>query len=180
MIYLMRHGLDDERFVGGWSDVDLIQEGVVQVKASTKFILENNLKIKKIISSDIKRARTTSEIVNKELNLEIKYTKLLRELDKGDLTGKEKTILEQYTTKEINFCYPNGESMLEFYNRIKKDLQTILSEDNTLIITHRGVINMIYFILNDLEVSTNKEKFSVSHASIHEYDPILKKIKKIY
>ena len=126
MIYLMRHGLDDERFVGGWSDVDLIQEGVVQVKASTKFILENNLKIKKIISSDIKRASTTAEIVNEQLNLEIRYTDILRELNKGDLTGKEKSVLEKCNTKEINFCYPNGESMLEFYKRINTFLKQLM------------------------------------------------------
>ena len=31
MIYLMRHGKDDERYVGGYSDVDLTREGQRQV-----------------------------------------------------------------------------------------------------------------------------------------------------
>ena len=31
MIYLMRHGQDDENYIGGWSDVSLIPEGIVQV-----------------------------------------------------------------------------------------------------------------------------------------------------
>ena len=26
MIYLMRHGLDDENYIGGWSEVDLVEE----------------------------------------------------------------------------------------------------------------------------------------------------------
>ena len=180
MIYLMRHGLDDETFVGGWSDVDLIEEGKLQVGKAANFIVNNNLKINKIICSDIKRARTTAKIINKKLDLEIRYTPVLRELDKGKLTGKEKSILNTYDTYKLDFCYPDGESMINFYNRIKRDLKEILSEENTLLVTHRGVINMIYFILNDLELSTNKELFSVSHASIHEYNPKLKKIKKIY
>ena len=38
----------------------------------------------------------------------------------------------------------------------------------------------IYFILNNLEVSLDKSKFGVVHASVHEYDPKLKLIKRIY
>ena len=180
MIYLMRHGEDDESFVGGWSDVDLIDRGKLQVETATKFIVENNLKINKILCSDVKRAKTTAEIVNKELNLKIFSTELLRELDKGELTGKEKSVLKKYDTTKLDFCYPKGESMLSFYNRIKQDLERILYEDDVLLVTHRGVINMIYFLLNNLEVSTNKEAFEVTYASIHEYNPEIKKIKKIY
>ena len=29
MIYLMRHGQDDENYIGGWSDVSLLSEGIV-------------------------------------------------------------------------------------------------------------------------------------------------------
>lgn len=28
MLYLMRHGLDDENYVGGWSDVGLVSKGI--------------------------------------------------------------------------------------------------------------------------------------------------------
>ena len=31
MIYLIRHGLDDEKYIGGWSDVDLTIVGRKQV-----------------------------------------------------------------------------------------------------------------------------------------------------
>ena len=30
MIYLLRHGLDDEEYIGGWSDVGLTFEGKVK------------------------------------------------------------------------------------------------------------------------------------------------------
>lgn len=59
MIYLLRHGLDDESFVGGWSEVDLVEEGIDQVNDILDVISELN--IKKIYSSDIKRAVTTSK-----------------------------------------------------------------------------------------------------------------------
>ena len=83
MIYLMRHGLDDENFIGGWSDIDLTSDGKKQIIESTDFIIKNKLSIKKIISSDVKRAVTTSKIVNKKLQVPIYYTDKLRELDKG-------------------------------------------------------------------------------------------------
>ena len=43
MIYLIRHGLDDENYIGGWSDVDLIDKGVKQVQDSIKFIVDKSL-----------------------------------------------------------------------------------------------------------------------------------------
>lgn len=185
MIYLLRHGLDDERFIGGHSNVPLTEEGIQEVEKATEFIIESDLKINKIYTSDITRAVQTAEIINKRLSLQIIKKEYLRELDKGDLTGKSREYVEEnykeyIGLKDINIKYPNGESMIEFYQRIKNSLETILKEDNVLIITHRGVINMIYFILNDEYPTLDKEKFNVTHASIHEYNPDLKLIRKIY
>ena len=39
MIYFLRHGLDDERYIGGWSEVDLTDEGVEQVRKLAQKIL---------------------------------------------------------------------------------------------------------------------------------------------
>ena len=66
MIYLLRHGLDDERYIGGWSDVDLIDIGKKQVEEVSQKI--KDLKINTILCSDVKRAITTADIVNKYLN----------------------------------------------------------------------------------------------------------------
>lgn len=38
MIYLLRHGLDDENYIGGWSDISLTEEGIKQVQYATKFL----------------------------------------------------------------------------------------------------------------------------------------------
>lgn len=184
MIYLMRHGLDDENFIGGWSDIDLTSEGKKQIIESTEFIIQNKLVINKIISSDVKRAVATSEIVNKKLQVPIFYNDKLKELDKGIYTGRLKSTL---TEKDISFIkkltiydkYPLGESMIDLYKRMKLFLNTI-KEDNVLLITHRGVINMFYYILNDIFVDMNKEKFNVEHGSIHEMNIDKKLIRRIY
>ncbi len=184
MIYLMRHGLDDEKFIGGWSDVDLTDEGKKQIIESTKYIIKNKLPIDKIISSDVKRAVITSEIVNKKLQVPIFYSDKLRELDKGIYTGRLKSTL---TEKDISFIknltiydkYPLGESMIDLCKRMKLFLNT-LKDDDVLLITHRGVINMFYYILNDIFVDMNKEKFNVEHGSIHEMNIDKKLIRRIY
>lgn len=181
MIYLLRHGLDDEKYIGGWSDIDLIEEGIKQVESIAKIIFESNLRIKKIYSSDIKRAKTTTEIVNKLLKKEVEYCSIYRELDKGDYTGKLKDNydLKQYNI-DINLKYPNGESYKEFYERIKSLFyEDIVFKDDVLIVTHRGVINMLYTIINGDALSLDKEKYDVTHASLHELDIEKRKIKKI-
>ena len=184
MIYLLRHGLDDENYIGGWSDVDLVEEGIKQIERSRNFI-SKNLSIKRIISSDIKRTQTTARIVNKNLNLPIELDSRLRELDKGNLTGLLKENLDINTKNfirniTINDKYPNGESMISFYKRIKKLLPKLKEYDDTLLITHRGVINMIYYYLENIELDMNKERFKVTHGSIHELDLDRKLIRRIY
>lgn len=184
MIYLLRHGLDDERFIGGYSDVALEEEGIKQIKEARDFIIGNHLDIDTIYSSDIKRAKQSADIINEKLNKPIVYTKELKELDKGDLTGLERHYAyskypEFKNMNDILKRYPNGESMQDLYNRVNLLLQN-LEDKNVLFVTHRGVINMFYYILNNIKLDMNKKKFNVTHGSIHQLDINKKKIKRIF
>ena len=82
MLYLLRHALDDEKYVGSWSDVSILKSEEEKVKLQAKYI-KDNLKITNIYSSDIKRAQQTAEIVAKELNKKVLLDKNLREQNKG-------------------------------------------------------------------------------------------------
>lgn len=183
MIYLLRHGLDDESRIGGYSDVTLTNDGIIGVEKARDFI-ENNIKFQRIISSDVKRAIDTTEIVNKSLNKPVIYTSLLREQDKGDYNGVLKSSLkpnDYFLGKtKIYDTYPNGESLLDLYFRIETLLLTIDKWDNDLLVTHRGVINMIYYLLNNKKPDMYKDSFNVTHASIHKLDLKNKKIERIY
>ena len=183
MIYFLRHGLDDENYIGGWSNVSLTKEGILEVRKVSERI--KDFPIKKIISSDVLRARETSEIVSSILDVPVAYTDKLRELNKGILNGMDKSYAqskygEYLQTKDVKKRFPEGESLLDLYQRIKVYLDEILKEDDTLFITHRGVINMIYFILNDIPLDYDKKRFGVTHASCHELDKEKKKIKKLF
>lgn len=187
MIYLMRHGLDDETFIGGWSDVDLVNDGIEQVKSAGEKLISNNIAINKIITSDVKRAVTTSKIIQSFYpGIPVEESEFFREQSKGILNGMEKEIAkelypEYFDSITVDKVYEGGESLRDLYYRIKEYLDYILSiEDDTLIITHRGVINMIYYLLNNIELDMNKERFDVTHASVHELDKEKRIIRKVF
>ena len=90
MIYLLRHGLDDETKIGGYSNVSLTDEGIIKTKEARSFI-EENINFNKIISSDVKRAVQTSNIVNENLNKEIIFNNETEKM-KGLLFRKNKHV----------------------------------------------------------------------------------------
>ena len=80
----------------------------------------------------------------------------------------------------VDTVYPEGESLRDLYIRIKSYLDRIMKlEDNTLLVTHRGVINMIYYILYNKELDMNKKQFKVDHASVHELDKENRLIRRV-
>ena len=87
MIYLMRHGKDDERYVGGYSDVDLTREGQRQVLDSALWLKKNDVDVTRIYSSDVRRAVSSANIVSSILHKKVIIDSNLRELDKGILNG---------------------------------------------------------------------------------------------
>jgi probable phosphoglycerate mutase len=183
VVYLMRHGLDDERFIGGWSNGGLLQKGIQQVESAKDFIVTNIDGITKIYNSGICRASETAEIINKELELSIIELEELKELNKGKLNGMavneaKELYPEFFPAPSIHQKFPEGESFQDLYDRTKIFLENIDNYDKSLLITHRGIINMIYFILNDMDINYDKTQFDVVHASIHKIE--LEKIKRIF
>lgn len=75
MIYFVRHGLSEANakrvFAGQKDDSPLVEEGRKQAKETGKKILEEGIKIDKIISSPLARAYETAQIIAKELGFNI-------------------------------------------------------------------------------------------------------------
>lgn len=185
MIYFIRHGLDDERFIGGWSNGGLIYKGREQVKDAIEFLKENPIYFNQIYSSDIGRAKETAEMIQKEFPVPITLDERLREQNKGDFNGvfEIKAKIENpefFSNIDEDTVYPNGESLRSFGERIKINIPYFLEKDHYLIVTHRGVINAIYYELRNIPLSMKKEQFGVDFALIHEYNPKTKKIRRIY
>lgn len=178
-IFFVRHGKDDRNYRGGWSTMPLIKEGEEQVKKLADFLNErkNDYNIEKIISSDLERTKQTTNIINEKLGVQVEFTERLREMNNGKIAGMLNEEVEKiypglyYNTLRMDERYPEGESPIEFYDRIVRDFEDIVKEnkqyDTIMIVTHSGVINIIYRYINNMEWSNKIKSIKISNASIY-------------
>lgn len=151
-VILIRHGEEEKAKLNNTEyqtfNSNLTAKGIEQVKKLASKLKKQN--ITEIYSSDIKRALQTAEIVAKELNLDVKLDKRLRERDIGELEKygddwrkvfnkiKEKELAKGILIRDIR--PPGGENLYDFRDRIKSFLNDLSKkEGNILVSAHRGV-----------------------------------------
>ena len=177
IIYVVRHGQDDDTVRGGWSDIPLTKLGIRQSIQLADDLLYNQDKynIGKIYSSDLKRAKQTAEIISQKLHLPIDFLPDFREVNNGDLAGIDNKLAEEkypnlYWRKlGWNEHYPNGESPSEFYKRVSSAWNKFVCENssynkNIILITHGGVINVINCIIEN-SIYSNKNVYRAHSSS---------------
>lgn len=179
-LIFVRHGKDDNRYRDGWSNLDLIPEGMEQAKQLAQYLKDNNQDylITHIISSDLPRTMSTAHFISSELGLPIQKEFRIREIDNGDLAGMlNDTALEKYpglffSSLKMDETYPNGESPLDFYMRINMWFSEFSSncrniKGNILIVTPGGVINVVYHLIKGIEWNNKNPAFKAGNCSIH-------------
>ncbi|WP_340007908.1 histidine phosphatase family protein [Paenibacillus sp. FSL K6-0276] len=74
-------------------------------------------------------------------------------------------------------CYPSGESPRAFFLRINDSFEHLCEDQctnnegkNIALVTHGGVINVVYHLLKDIEWSNINNSFPIAHTSIHKVD----------
>ncbi|OSB15076.1 alpha-ribazole phosphatase [Clostridium botulinum] len=160
-IYLVRHGETEHnkrKNFYGKLDVGLNEKGEEQSYKVGELL--KDVKFNKIYISDRKRTKETTEGIlernkfyEKEKNIIYKDEKI-NEIDFGLFEGKSYEEIGSLYPKEQekwekdwkNFAPPKGESAAVFYNRVENFMKHIQKEEdgNYLIVTHGGVIRMIY------------------------------------
>ena len=178
-LLFVRHGKDSDQHRGGWSQLDLLPEGKREAKMLADYLERHkeNYHFKKIITSDLKRAETTAIILAKKLQLPLEKESALRETNNGDLAGMLNSEADQkfprlyFRSLAMDEHYPNGESPIEFYQWIKTWFQRFLqenddSDETQIVVTHGGVINIIYHLVNQIEWTNKSNLFHVKHCSI--------------
>lgn len=181
-IFLVRHGMDEEGYRGGWSNRGLIEQGLDQSKKLAQFLYEHSdhYSINTILSSDLARAVETTREIESFLKLEAIYSEEWREMNNGELAGMDNKEAEvkypgiYFNTLQMDTPFPGGETPQHFFNRIRTafyhlcmNLERQEVESNVLIVTHGGVINVLYYLLNGQEW-TNKAPFhSIENTSVH-------------
>ncbi|EPS53630.1 TPA: alpha-ribazole phosphatase [Clostridium botulinum] len=160
-VYLVRHGETEHnkrKNFYGKLDVGLNEKGEKQSYKVGELL--KDVKFNKIYISDRKRTRETEERIleknkfyDKEKNIIYKDERI-NEIDFGLFEGKSYEEIGSLYPKEQekwekdwkNFAPPKGESAVVFYNRVENFMKHIQKEEdgNYLIVTHGGVIRMIY------------------------------------
>ena len=172
MIYLIRHGQDDETVRGGWSNAPLTELGIQQAEELAKKLDELN--IRRIYSSDLRRSMQTAEILGIYLNIKVEPIPDFREVNNGDLAGmKNDEALIRYPGLFWNQLkweerYPGGESPKEFFERISGAWDNF-SKDQTeavVLVTHGGVINVISAILQNKQYNNREKHKKISYTQM--------------
>ena len=175
--YLIRHGKDDDSVRGGWSNSGLTAEGKMQVRNLADYIgkNKNELNIDRLFSSDLPRAAETALPISEVLGLEVDFRPEFRETNNGVLAGMPNDIANEkypglyWRTLEWDEAYPQGESPRIFYERIKTAWENfsdrILNENKSVIlVTHGGVINVIYCLIENKPFSNKMHSENIAHA----------------
>ncbi|MBQ3540805.1 MAG: histidine phosphatase family protein, partial [Phascolarctobacterium sp.] len=152
MIILVRHGEATHhtlKLTGGWTDSDLTEKGRWQIEMAAKKLAADfagkNTKLR-ILTSDLKRAVESAEIIGKALGCADKIEKyaFLREKNNGEAAGlteeeAKKIYCRPATEQELNHRnYPGGETRIEFYKRNVHGLieKADLDRENLIIVAH--------------------------------------------
>jgi len=179
MIYLVRHGQTNwniEHRIQGHLDIPLNETGRNEADICGKRLA--SVRLEQIISSDLSRARETADIINAPLSLPIKLDARLRELRFGDLEGVFVKDITDKTWDTFNHKAHqlNAESLAEFYERVKSFFEEVHAAQNTLIVTHGGVIRMARYLschpdlFNQSEFENTCLQFKIKNTGIFIWD----------
>lgn len=184
-VYLVRHGKDEDGFRGGWSQRGLIVEGYRQSEKLGRYLKENRdtYNIHRIVSSDLQRALDTAYEIANSLDLPINSSRIWRETNNGLIAGMPNEIVNErypglyFSSLRMDERYPGGESPIEFFTRIQETFEQLCEEqtgrnhsENVLIVTHGGVINVIYHLLKGLEWTNKNKSFPAANTSVHKVE----------
>lgn len=186
-IIFVRHGEsigNKKNIIQGHKNFGLSKKGKNQAqKLAERF---KNTKIDIIYSSDLKRAVQTAKIVKKfhKKVVPIIYSKLLRERNFGCLEGNK--------ADNVNLVYfrnrrpRGGETRSDIKKRVKKFLNYLLKKYSTetiLVVTHGGVIRMLYGIINKKTIKECYEKMPfgfLKNTCVFEVKAFIRKRKRVF
>ena len=141
-VHFIRHGETEQNAQKVWqghTDTPLNKKGLEQAKLLSERI---SSRVTKVYSSDLKRASQTASFLSSSPVLRDN----LREINVGDFTGM--SVKDTYTSNhEIfqslqndSFQFPNGESVKEFKDRVRNELEYIFNQteedSETVVVTH--------------------------------------------
>ena len=176
-LILVRHALtvDNQKSrLSGHIDSSISEEGKEQIDKITNYL--KDFDIDKIYTTTSSRTKDTVKKLSELKSIEIIEKESLKEISFGDFEGltfdeikdKYPKEFQDMIEKGYEYKYPNGESLIDSYNRVCIELDNIISnndERTILICSHGGTIRNIitYLISNSYKYHWN---FKIDNGSV--------------
>ena len=176
-ILMVRHGQTDwnvEKKVQGKADIELNENGIEQAKITSEKLKDRKIDV--IISSPLKRAKQTAEIINQKLNCPIYIEEGIAERDFGEFEGEYKNEFdfEGFWSYEKNLKYDKAENIRDFFERIYNALDNIIekyNDKNVLIVSHGGVSRVVNCYFNGIPNKDNIISLGLRNCEVAQYTP---------
>ncbi len=165
---IIRHGetfWNREHRIQGHRDSALTPEGIAQAEACARRLQSEAIDV--VIASDLNRVQHTANILTGDRNLPTTFDASLRERCFG--IGEGMTYAEMETKYpqmfsttglvDAELTLPEGESRAVFHHRVKSSIEGLTvahAGKRILVVTHGGVLGVIYRWLNDLPVGAQR------------------------
>ena len=164
-IYIVRHGQTEEnlqRILQGHMPGTLTEKGKEQVRKAAELLSKESVTFTRLVSSDLKRAMDSAQIISDKLNLLIIPMKFLRERDWGQFTGMSIAEATDKYRVDGKWVFPEGtteteEGIYERANKALVELQKQFADETIIVVTHgQFARNLIaaHFECNYHEVAT--------------------------
>ncbi len=180
-LYLIRHAqtqFNKEHIFQGITDNGLNEDGLKQAELIADYF--ENIQVDEIYSSPLNRVVQTAKPLANRKKKEIKILEDFYEVDCGKWEGEnwynlvenQKEALRKWLL-EADFKAPEGESLLDVYNRIEKSLYSILknpeNDRNIVLFGHGGVNRAV--ICHLLGIPINRAfRFEQSNGCINLFE----------
>jgi len=179
---MVRHGqtkLNYKLVLQGHMHGELDETGVKQSRAAAEEISKMNISV--IYSSDLKRAVSTAEYIQKKIGVQLFTDSRLRERNLGIFEGLTLDEIKRkypgeykiYTDlyPDPDFIVPEGESIKQMFARLISFLNPIAADNpgkKIAIVTHSGPLDVIFRWVLNIPFDTPR-KFKIFNAAISTF-----------
>lgn len=192
-IYIVRHGQTEWNLLGktqGQGNSDLTEKGIEQANLLANSIAQK-YKIDYIYSSDLGRAYQTAEIIGNKLNIEVKKTEALREMNFGtwegriikDIMEEDPNLYEMWRNNPHLAKIPKGETLFEIKERTDafiKEINGKYEDKHIVLVTHSLCARIMLLSFLDSDVKNiyriNQGNTALNIVELRTYGPVVMKM----
>jgi alpha-ribazole phosphatase len=178
-LLLVRHGETDwnrQRRYQGQSDVPLNETGREQAAAAGRRLARQQ--ISHLVSSDLRRARQTAEVIAARCQLEVRHDSRLREMSFGAWEGLTHDQIQArwpgartaWFADPVHTAPPEGETLAQVSERVQavlKEIARAQGGQTVVLVAHGGVLRTLICLAVGLDPQV-QWRFRIHEASISE------------